>query len=233
MSGNVSQWAVEMESKTSFEFWIQKKVDQLQVTPTPVASLVGDPSSPPSVASDVSPINTDPSVCYNPACKKPVDPTAEACQYCNFPSAAVDFYCFCNRRCNPMRRYCYCKLPLLHHLKEDAQLALIKSQQNQVSSLAASAFLGRSPTFKNKILYTSDDLKLFSNMRHGQTPSKLYGSVEMSPQEMFLKLVDTPLGSTMRLVGGINAYRIALTHRLYYLTTKSFVGGDATYGMQG
>ena len=234
VSGTVSQWAVEMESKPSFDFWLQKKVNQLQVTPTPDSSLVSISASPSSAASDASPVNPDPSVCYNPDCSEPVDPTAETCRACNFPSATIDFYCFCNRRCNPMKRYCFCRLPLLHHLKEDAQLALIQSQHNRSSSQVSACFVGRSKTFQAKIIYTSEELRLFSNMRHGQDPSRLYGSVEMSPQEMFLKLLDTPLGSTMRNTGGvINKFRIAFTHRLYYLTTNTAVGGDVSWGLQG
>ena len=100
VSGSVPQWAVEMESKQCFDFWIQKKVDQLHITPTPVASLVGGLSSPSSVASDVSPVNADPTVCYNPNCNEPVDLSVEACRACSYPSAAFDFYCFCGRRCN-------------------------------------------------------------------------------------------------------------------------------------
>ena len=76
-------------------------------------------------------------------------------------------------------------------------------------------------------------MKLFSNMRHGQTPSLLYGSVDMSPHEMFFKLVDTPLGSTVKSTGGINKFLISFTHRLFYLTTKSLLGGDVSYGLQG
>ena len=234
ISGTISQWAVEMESKPSFDFWLQKKVNQLQVTPTPVTSLVGVPGSPPSTASDASPVNPDPSVCYNPDCDEPVDLTSEACRACNFPSAAIDFYCFCGRRCNPMKRYCFCRLPLLHHLKEDAQLALIQSQHGKSGQLESACFKGRSKTFQNKIIFTSEELKLFSNMRHGQDPSRLYGSIEMSPQEMFLKLLDTPLGSTMRQTGGgINKFKIAFTHRLYYLTVKTAIGGDVSWGLRG
>jgi hypothetical protein len=103
VSGPVPQWAVEMESKQCFDFGIQKKVDQLHITPTPVASLVGGLSSPSSVASDVSPVNADPTVCYNPNCNGPVDLSVEACCACNYPSASFDFYCFCGRRCNPLK----------------------------------------------------------------------------------------------------------------------------------
>ena len=70
-------------------------------------------------------------------------------------------------------------------------------------------------------------------MRHGQTPSMLYGSVDMSPHEMFFNLVDTPLGSTVKSSGGIDKFLIAFTHRLFYLTTKSHLGGDISYGLQG
>ena len=91
-------------------------------------------------------------------------------------------------------------------MKEDAQLSLLQTQQNKSGPFQSLSFVGRSPTFKNKILFANDDMKLFSNMRHGQTPSLLYGSVDMSPHEMFFKLVDTPLGSTVKSTGGINKF---------------------------
>ena len=69
--------------------------------------------------------------------------------------------------------------------------------------------------------------------RKGQTPHKSLYSSSLAPMQLFLKLLDTPIGSTTRdREVGIGKFLIFLSQRLFYFTCSGKFCGEKSDGLQ-